>query len=198
MRPIVLKLVLRNLERNLMQLRQEHGFTLAEMLVSLGMFAVLGMSFISFSTSALHTLSSEDRAALATQELRSAEQLMSSEYRMSSSISPYIVGTTSSVVTCTSALAVTATTVKFLVVQDETATSTSGIQPYYVGYKYDSATKQLLRGEIPGTSITNCTPPAGDPTSSTYAKVVAENVVQIDADGNGSIDSPFVVNGNAI
>jgi prepilin-type N-terminal cleavage/methylation domain-containing protein len=50
-----------------MQLRQEHGFTLAEMLVSLGMFAVLGMSFISFSTSALHTLSSEDRAALATQ-----------------------------------------------------------------------------------------------------------------------------------
>lgn len=180
------------------RIAKQSGFTLAELLVSLSIFSLLGMSFVTFSTSALQRLSVENRISSASQELMNGLELLSSELRMSSSVSPYLVGTTATVVTCGSALSVTTTKVKFLVVQDENVASTWGLQPYYVGYYYNSATKQLLRGEIAGASITNCTLPAGDPTGVTYAKVLAENVVQIDADGNGTLDPVFSTSGNSI
>ena len=92
----------------------------------------------------------------------------------------------------------TSTKLKFLTVQDETAPSTSGVQPYYVGYWYDSATKRLLRGEIAGTTISNCTLPVGDPTTSAIAQVLVENVVPIDGNLDGTIDPVFSTSGNSV
>ena len=83
-----------------------------------------------------------------------------------------------------------------MVVQDDSAATTSGIQPYYVGYWYDSTTSKLYRGELSGTSITSCTLPVGDPSASPTAVVLADNVVQVDNDKNGSLDPVFAASGN--
>ncbi len=176
----------------------QNGFTLMELMVGLAIFGVVGLSLVAFSSMALRTMGIESRSAIATEELRNALTLMSTELRMSSSLSPYIVGTTASAVNCSSAFALTATTLKFLVVQDEAAAATAGIQPYYVGYRYDPATRRLLRGEIAGATILSCVPPTGDPTNITTAQVLAENVWPIDSDGNGVLESVFVANGNSV
>lgn len=184
---------MRNKRRN-----TSSGHTLVELLVSLAMFEVIGLGLFSFVGSALHTIGVEGRASEAAQELREALEVMTTELRMSSGVSPYIVGTSPSSVTCSSAVSVTSTKVKFMVAQDESTASSSGLQTYYVGYWYDSSKKQLLRGEIQSSSNTSCVIPAGDPTSSSIAKVIAENVIAIDGDGNGTVDPAFSVSGNSI
>jgi hypothetical protein len=171
---------------------------MVELLVSLGMFSVIGAGFLMFVGSAAKTTAIENRASLASQELKNALKLLATEVKMSSVISPYLVGNTAATVTCSSAVAVTSTTLKFVVVQDEVAAATFGIQPYYVGYLYDSTSRRLLRGEIAGTTTTSCTLPAGDPTTTTYTQVLAENVVQIDGNGDGVVDPAFTTSGNSI
>jgi hypothetical protein len=76
--------------------------------------------------------------------------------------------------------------------------SSNGVNAYYVGYSFNAATGELLRGQVPAVSVTTCTVPAQDPTSSTYASTIAKNVVQIDADSNGSLDPVFAASGNGL
>lgn len=184
--------------KNLSLISSSRGFTLPEVLVGVLLLAIVSLTVASFSTSVLRRAGTETKVSSASMELKSALSLLSSELRSSATISPYLMGSTPSTVTCGSAFAVTSTTVKFLAVEDDSAASTSGLAPYYIGYKYDSATNQLLRGEIVGPTTTACTLPSGDPTSVTYAKVVARDVTQIDADHNGTLDNVFVLNGNLL
>jgi len=175
--------------------RSCQGFSLAELLVALLIFGVVGMAAVSICGSALRDLGTESRMTMKSLQLNQALGLLSNELRMSSNLSPYLPGNNASLSNCAASVAVTATTMKFFVVEDDsTATTTSGIKPYYVGYKYDASAKQLLRGEIPVDSLISCVVP-GDPTSATYAKPLANHVVAIDSDDNGTVDPAFAKSG---
>lgn len=169
---------------------KQKGFTLPELLVGVTLFGVVGLGLLNFVNDALRSLSVESRAALAALELNNTMGLISSELRMSSSVSPYLVGNDETVVTCSNALAISSTSIRFLVVEDDPSSATSGLQPYYVGYIYNSATKELRRGEIAGTTVTNCTLPAGNPTSNSISQLLAENIVPVDINDDGT-DEPL-------
>jgi len=169
--------------------KQKTGFGITELLVSLFIFSFVMLSLSSFSNLTFANLGVENRASAAARELKNAMELLSSELRMSSAVSPYLPGDIPATVNCSSQIVATATSIKFLVVHDD-SDGDSGIQPYYVGYVYDPAKQQLLRGEIAKLSSTNCTLPAGDPTSSNYARVIADRVYQWDSNKDGS-DEPI-------
>lgn len=179
-------------------LTNRSGFTLPEVLVGIFLLSIVGLAVASYSNEVLRRAGQEAKLATAAMELRNGLSLMSSELRASASISPYLVGSDPSLVTCNSALAVTSTTVKFMKVEDDAGSTSSGLKAYYVGYKYDSATGELLRGEIAATTVTSCIVPSGDPTSSTVAKTIANNLTQIDEDGNSVLDSVFSISGNIL
>lgn len=180
-------------------MKSQKGFTLAELMVSMLMFGIVGMGLTGFTSSAIRELSNQSRLSFATLELKNAISMLSSEIRMSSAISPYIPGTNTTLTNCYGAVEVTSTTLRFLVSEDDAAaTTTAGLRPYYVGYRFNSATGQLTRGEILGSTVTACTVPSGDPNSTTNGKTLAEKVVQIDADNNGSLDPVFSLTNNVL
>ena len=115
-------------------MRSHHGFTLVELMVSLGLFGIIALAMTSFTSQALQTVGVESRVSLASLEAKNAVAILGSELRMSSSVSPYIPGNTPSLTKCSGSVSVTSTTLKFLVTQDdESAVSASGIRSYYVG-----------------------------------------------------------------
>ena len=177
--------------------RTQAGTTLVELLVGLSLASIGSLAMVSFLTSAMRSSSAEVRASKASMELRNAINILASEARMSSSVSPYLVGDNAVVVTCTGSVAVTSTTVRFLVTEDDPA-APSGMTSYLVGYRYDPSTRRLIRGEIPRSSFTSCALPAGDPTDGTNGRTIAENVVAVDGDNNGSVDPVFVLSGNRL
>lgn len=182
-----------------MSVGNQRGFTLVELMVSMLLFAVVAVGMVAFTTSTLQTLSTESRVSLGAMELKNALGLMTSELRMSSAISPYLPGDNIALTNCSAAVTATATSVKFLISEDDSsAVGTAGIQPYYVGYRYDAASKQLLRGKIPIAALHSCTLPAGDPTLSPIADTVATRVVQIDVDQDGTEDPVFSLNNNIL
>jgi type II secretory pathway pseudopilin PulG len=176
------------------------GFTLAELLVGFMLFGVVALSMVSFSTQVIYDVGLENRATLNNLDLRNGLELMKAEARMSSTLSPYLPGTISAMSKCPSLVQVTATTVKFLVVDDDvTSIGMSGIRPYYVGYRYDQATMQLYRGEIAISSITSCPVVTMlDPTSTTISKVLVKNVSRVDSDNNGALDPVFAYTGGVL
>ena len=165
--------------------------------MSLTLFGIVGAGISGFMIDTLQRSSLENRISTAGQEVQNAMQLISAELRLSSQISPYLPGTDTSITTCTSALTVGSTSMRFLVAHDDAA-GTNGLKRYLVGYRYDSTTKQLLRGELTSTSATSCSVPSGDPTDSSNGAVIAANVVQIDADSNGSLDPVFSRSGDLV
>ena len=176
--------------------RSQKGFTITELLVSLSLFGIVGMSISSFMVDTLRRTSLETRMSQATQEAQNAIQLMAAELRLSSQISPYLPGTNVALSTCSSALTVDSTNVKFIVAHD-VSTGVNGLSRYYVGYRYDAALKQLIRGEIATATDTTCTG-SGNPTDSSNGAVVASNIVPIDADGNGTTDPVFSKSGDLV
>ena len=184
--------------KGVINIKGMRGFTLTEMLVGVLLLSIVSVTVASFSNSVLRRAGTETKVSSAAMELKSALSLMSSEIRSSATISPYLMGISPGTVTCTAAFAVTSTTVKFLAVEDDSSATSSGLSPYYVGYKYDATNNQLLRGEIAAPSTTACTLPSGDPTSSTYAKVIARDVTQIDANHDGTLDTVFSMSGNLL
>ncbi|MCB9029420.1 MAG: hypothetical protein H6619_00055 [Deltaproteobacteria bacterium] len=172
------------------RINREFGYSLVELIVSLMLFSVLIFGMTTYSDTTLRDLGLENRTADAVREVRNTVSVMSSELRMGSNISPYLPGNDPSLVSCSSQLTASSTTIRFLVVHDDVS-ATSGIQPYYVGYMYDAATRRLLRGEVQGLSTTSCTLPSDDPLSGSNARVIAEKVVQVGAQPvfslNGSI-----------
>ncbi len=175
------------------------GFTLLELLVAMALFSLIGLSVLTLSSSVLHDMGTESRMVSESMELSRALGLLSSELRMSSSLSPYLPGTNSALYKCSGTVLISSYTVKFFVVEeDPTALLTSGIKAYYVGYRYDPINKTLLRGEIALNSIYSCTVPATDPTSSTYAKTLATHVTAIDTNGDGIAETAFAKSGNML
>lgn len=156
------------------------------------LFSVVGLAVTGYTVDTLKRVGLEARAALASQELNNAYNLMQSELRMAVAISPYNVGTDASIVTCSGLLSVTSTTVRFMMTHDDSS-APSGIQSYYVGYQFDSGTNILYRGEVQGSSTTSCVLPGTDPLSAGVRQVLAKNVVAIDADNNGSTDPVFTL-----
>lgn len=169
--------------------RHQKGFTLTELLVSLSLFGVVGMSISSFMVDTMRRTSLESKMSRSTQEAQNAIQLATAELRLSSQISPYLPGTNVALSTCASAMTVDSTEIRFIVAHDA-ASGTNGLSRYYVGYRYDATTKQLIRGEIATASATTCSG-SGNPTDASNGAVVASNIVRIDADGNGTIDPIF-------
>lgn len=172
------------------QVRRQFGFSLIELMVSLTIFSVVSMAVTGYIIDTMRRVGLEARASLASQELNNAFDLMQSEIRMAGAVSPYNVGTDPTIVTCGAQLAVTPNTVRFLITHDS-STGTSGMQIYYVGYQFDSATNTLYRGEVTGVSTTACTLPATDPLSAGTRQILARNVIAIDADNDGTIDPVF-------
>lgn len=176
--------------------RNQKGFTITELLVSLSLFGIVGMSVSSFMIDTLRRTSLETRMSQATQEAQNAIQLMTAELRLSSQISPYLPGTNVALSTCSSSLTVDSTNVKFIVAHD-VSTGTNGLSRYYVGYRYDATLKQLIRGEIATATDTTCTG-SGNPTDSSNGAVIASNIVPVDADGNGTVDDVFSKSGDLV
>ncbi len=172
------------------KIQNEQGVGVAELLVGVFIFSIIILAISSFANLTFTNLGLENRASASSRELRNALALMSSELRMGSSVSPYLPGDDPAIINCLSQISTSSTSIRFLVIHDDIS-ATSGIQPYYVGYSYDATKKQLLRGEIPGISITNCALPPGDPLSSAYARVVADRVYTYDNNGDGADESVF-------
>lgn len=167
---------------------QQHGFSLIELLVSISIFSIIGLGIVGYITDTLKRLGLESRAAIASQELNNAVNLLQAELRMATSVSPYNVGSNPALVTCAAQLTATTTTLRFLVVHDN-PTSPSGIQSYYVGYSYNPSTRILYRGEVASPAITSCTLPGADPL--TAPQILARNIVRVDGDNNGTVDPIF-------
>lgn len=178
--------------------KSEHGFTLTELLVGMGIFSIVGLAMVSFTSRSFRILGVETKASEAAAELRNGIALLSTELRMSTSISPYIVGNVETVVNCSSQVAITGNTVRFLVTEDDASSSSSGMKAYYVGYQYNTTTGELLRGEVQAPSVYNCTLPASDPLSTSNAKTLARKVVLIDSNSNGSLEPAFALSGGSL
>src|SRR5215813_7297540 len=97
------------------RMRNEEGFTLAELLVSMVVFSIFAMGAVMYLTQNLQRLGTEVRLSMASQEMRNAVNLISSELRMASTVSPYLPGNTSATVTCGANFTSNSTSVKFLV-----------------------------------------------------------------------------------
>jgi prepilin-type N-terminal cleavage/methylation domain-containing protein len=180
-----------------MKSKSQRGFTVTELLVSLTLFGIVGGGISSFMIDTLRRTSLENRISKATQEAQNAIQLLTSEIRLSNQISPYLPGTDVSLTTCSSAFTVNSTSISFLVAHDATSGS-NGLARYLVGYRYDSNLKQIIRGTLASSSATTCSVPSGDPTDASNGMVVASNIVQVDADGNGSLDPIFSKSGDLV
>ena len=170
--------------------KNERGFGLTEVLVSVFIFGIAWLSISSFNSLTFGNLGIENKISASVREARNAVNLLSTELRMSSTISPYIPGNSTSLVDCTDFIEASSTAIKFLVVHDDYA-APNGIQPYYVGYSYDPNSKILLRGEVPAPITTTCSIPAEDPTSAQYAKTIAQRVAQTDINEDGIIEPIF-------
>lgn len=175
----------------------ESGFTIAELLVGLTLFNIIALAIATFMAQGFQKLGLESRVTLASFELRNAISLMTEELKMSSSVSPYLPGIVPDVTKCTGALQVSSNSIRMVSATDN-AGSSNGVDPYYVGYSYNSATQELRRGEIAMPSNLNCTLPAGDPSDSSNTYLIAERVVQIDANGDGVLEPVFSASGNQI
>ncbi len=175
----------------------QNGFSVLELLVSMSIFAVVSAGIVTYISDTLGRVGIETKAALVTQELKSAIGIMQSELRMAQSASPYNVGIDPSIVTCRTALQATPTTVRFIASYDD-ATATNGTRTYYIGYEYDVTTNTLYRGEVATGSVSSCSLPATDPLSVSARRVIATNVTRIDADNNGAIDNAFTMSGNQL
>jgi len=170
----------------------EAGTSLLEVLAGLALFSAVGLSLVAVSTTSLRDLGLESRATLETFELKRGLALLASELRMSSFLSPYLPGTNATASDCSGMFAVDTRTVSFFVALDEaSAAGMGGLTPYYVGYRYDPARQQLLRGEIPATNLFTCDTSIGDPASAGVVRSVASNVVEIDTNGDGVTEPAF-------
>lgn len=166
------------------------GFTLIELLVSISIFSIIGLGIVGYTVDTLKRLGLESRAAIASQELNNAVNLLQAELRMAASVSPYNVGSDPAVVTCGAQVTATTTTLRFLVVHEDPA-SPSGMQPYYVGYSYNAAERTLYRGEVASAALTSCTLPGTDPLNAATAQILARNIVAVDGDNDGIVDPIF-------
>lgn len=178
------------MSNNQVSSKQEAGFGLPEILVSIFIFGIILITVGSFNRMTFGTLGVESRISSSMKELRNAVTLLSTELRMSSSISPYIPGNSPAIANCLNNVDASALSVRFMVVHDDSSAA-NGIQPYYVGYAYNPATRQLLRGEIPGNTTSNCSVPNGDPTASNVAKVIADHVYPWDSNEDGVLEPIF-------
>jgi prepilin-type N-terminal cleavage/methylation domain-containing protein len=170
----------------------QKGFTLVELLVGLAIFSTLSLGVVTVLSQIFGRLAAETRAASAAAEMANIGNLLGTELRLGAAVSPYLPGTNTALSVCSSAVSVTSTTLRFLLVHDD-ATATNGRRVLYVGYQYNSGTGQLLRGAVQAPSIMGCTLPAADPLAAGTAFVILDNVTQIDGDGNGSIDPVFAL-----
>jgi prepilin-type N-terminal cleavage/methylation domain-containing protein len=171
--------------------RTNAGFTLLELLVSLGIFSFISLATVTYAASAFKRINLENRAAVVSQELRNGIDLIVSELQMSRSISPYLPGDDASLTNCTAALAVTPNTLHFMVTHDD-GNATGGIRVYYVAYSYDSASGELRRGEVQANSYSECEIPAIDPLENSI--VIANNLVEVDNNEDGALDDIFILN----
>jgi prepilin-type N-terminal cleavage/methylation domain-containing protein len=167
----------------------QKGITLMELLVSLALFGIVGGVITSTLFSAFQRMSIEQRLAASTDSARLAVQLLTSELRMSSQVSPYLPGTNSSLTTCNSAFDTQSAALKFLVSHDSAASR--GTSVTYIGYSYDPVTKQLFRGEVSSTSNTSCATPASDPNGAFTRAPLATNIIPFDTNSDGSVDDIF-------
>ncbi|MCC6954555.1 MAG: hypothetical protein IT290_10595 [Deltaproteobacteria bacterium] len=168
----------------------EAGVTLTELLVGMTLFGVVGGTLAVAMTSTLKTLGREYRLASATEGVRLAVDVISSEMKMAAHASPYVVGVDASLSNCTSTIDVTPYRVTFLVSQDDPAAA-NGLKSYKVGYGYDSTSQTLYRGVIDGTTVTECLAPGGDPHGALVRSPIAEKVIPVDYDGDGTVDPVF-------
>lgn len=171
-------------------LKNQKGLGLVEVLVSIFIFSIAIVSIAAFNKLTFGNLGAENRISSSMRELKNAVGLLSAELRMSASISPYLPGNLPATVNCLSTIQASSNSISFLVVHDD-STASDGIQPYHVGYIYDSTTHQLRRGEIPGTTTRSCSFPGGDPTSAQTAKVIADHVYPRDVNGDGVAEPIF-------
>lgn len=176
---------------------REIGFTLIELLVGMSIFSVVSLGVVSYMGDAFKRIHIENKSALHSQELRSALNLIASELRMSSNISPYLPGSDTNLLSCSTLISNTDNTLKFIVTHDDDS-GTSGINPTYVGYIYDSDSKELRRGFFEIANHNICTLPLSDPIDDAPTMIIAENVIPVDNNSDGTLDPIFSLNNNIL
>ena len=174
---------------------EERGFTVVELLVSMLMFAVISAGLAQSMSAVFKGIGREYRLSTAVQEARLALGTVSAELRMASAVSPYLPGNDPDIVTCAANFSMTPDSIKFLLVHDSNA-GTNGLAAKYVSYSYDEDTQSLLRGEIDSASNVSCSVPTGDPLD--VATPIAQKIIRIDYDDDGTPDEIFRVLGNSL
>ena len=127
----------------------QSGFTVIELMVTLGMFGAVLAVIINMTTNVAHNMVRESKMSGASSQLSLAAEIIAAELRMSSGTSPYYPTLNSSDMVCSNTLVVgggSTDSIAFVVSQDDT-TDSSGFSLYHVGYLYDSNTGTLYRGE---------------------------------------------------
>lgn len=173
------------------------GSSLTEILVSLLMLGFVSSGIASLMTSTYQSLGREYRLAQATENVRLALHVLTSELRMASTVSPYYPGLISSAINCSGSMSVDSNTIEFLLSHDDQA-GVGGVTPYYIGYKYEPALGRLSRGEVTATSTSACIVPVADPLSIDNLSPIANNVVQVDFNNDGTLEPIFSLAGSVI
>jgi len=153
-------------------LKSSLAYTIMELLVAMLLLGVTILSIASATSSAYRTLSFETQAAESSMQARYILHSLLAEVRMAGILSPYFGGINASLEMCPNQVDISnnGNDIRFFVSHDAVSMSAgTGQQLWYVGYRFNPITNELMRGQVLMTnppargSDGNCTPPATDP-----------------------------------
>lgn len=175
------------------------GFTLIELLVALFMMSIVVAGVTHTLITRLRRTGYEGRVASAVTEAKQVLTILTTEVRMASSMSPYLLTLNQQVSRCMDAVTVSTNGDSLVVrVSHDSTSGDQGRESYLVGYRYVEATRELLRGEVELSTHTCGEVPGVDPLGVTVAQTIARNMVRIDTDNNGELDPIFERNGSLL
>lgn len=180
-------------------LRAQKGFSLIELLVALFMMSIVVAGVTQTLISTLRRTGYESRLSSAVTEAKQVLTILTTEVRMASSLSPYLLTLNQQVSRCLNAVTISSNGSSLIVrVSHDSASGTQGRESYLVGYQYVEATRELLRGEVELSTHSCGEVPGVDPLGASVAQTIARNIVRIDSDGNGQLDPVFERDGSLL
>jgi competence protein ComGF len=183
------------------KVKNSQAYTLMEMLVAVVLLGVTILSIASATSSAYSTLSFETQAAESSMQARYILHSLLAEVRMAGILSPYFGGINSALEMCPNQVEISTdgNDIRFFVSHDSVSQSAGrGQQLWYVGYRFNPAKNELVRGQIlmnnppSRQSDGTCNTPATDPLNSALLMTSRIRAPEIN---NGKV---FTIENNAL